>query len=603
MNSVKHQGILKAPTGLPTLALLAVTATATLTAQTTTLPPRLAARPISSGDVSVYKLPSTTEYSSGLNTIPVGEPAYLEVQVDATIPVNKITGVAWKITLQPSASKAVLSDSPLGSAVPIDEPSDRLIYQIAGRKVLRADAVGQYVVTATVSANGTTTDIAQTYIAAKYVGVAACTVCHSGGLAQPMVKTWSKTLHSEIFKDGINGGSGTTGASCLPCHTVGYDVNATMDNGGFTTLMKQLNWTWPAKLQAGNWDAVPSALQNVANIQCENCHGPGSEHANYGGALMAISKPNNSGSCNRCHNAPTHHVKSTEWYSSMHAVTTRDATGTGREGCVGCHTGTGFIARMQGATITDASYRSIDCGSCHEPHGATTPDGAAHLVRNLAKVTLADGTVVSQGGTGLLCMNCHQARQNAATYTASTAGSSHYGAHHGPQADMLQGVNAVNYGKKIPSSAHADVVDDTCVTCHMQATAATDPAFLSAGGHTFKPSVTDAKGNKIELVAACQSCHGPDVTTFNFPLFDYNNDGVIDGAQTEVQKMMDQLSTLLPPDNKVKSALAIDATWTNQQLKAAYNWQFVHDDGSLGIHNMAYTVGILKASIADLTKK
>jgi hypothetical protein len=603
MNRVKHQGILKALPGLLTLALLAVAATTTLPAQTTLLQPRLAARPIASGDVSVYNLPSTTEYASGLTTIGIGEPAYLEVQVDATIPADKIAGVTWTLTLQPSASKAALANSPLGSAVPIDEPSDRLIYQIAGRKLLRADVVGEYVVTATVNAGGTTTTLAQTYIAATYVGIAACKTCHSGGLAEPMVKTWSNTLHSQIFTLGINGGSGTTGAGCFPCHTVGYDANATVANGGFSTVMKQLNWSWPAKLQPGNWDAVPSDLQNVANIQCENCHGPGSEHARYGGSTLAISVPNNSGACNRCHNAPTHHIKSPEWTASMHAVTTRDATGAGREGCVGCHTGTGFLARMQGATITDASYRAIDCVTCHEPHGATTPANSAHIIRNLSKVTLADGTVVTQGGNGMICMNCHQARQNAAAYTATTAGSSHYGAHHGPQADMLQGTNAVTYGKQIPSSAHADVVDDACVTCHMQATASTDASFLKAGGHTFKPSFTDAKGNKVELVAACQNCHGKDITTFNFPLFDYNNDGTIDGVQTEVQKLLDQLSTLLPPDNQVKATLNIDSTWTNQQLKAAYNWQFVHDDGSLGVHNTAYTVGILKASIADLAKK
>jgi hypothetical protein len=602
MNSVKA-GILKALTGLSTLALIAVAAMTTVHAQTTLLPPRLAARPVSSGDVSVYKLPSTTDYSSGLNNVAIGEPAYLEVQVDATIAAAKVTSVTWALTMQPSASKAVLADSPLTSAVPIDEPSDRLIYQVAGRKVLRPDVTGQYIVTATVTANGTTTNIAQTYIAAKFVGIAACTTCHSGGLATPMTKPWSQTAHAQIFTAGINGGSGTTGANCLPCHTVGYDVNATVANGGFSSLMKQLSWTWPTKLQAGNWDAVPSALQNVANIQCENCHGPGSEHANFGGSTLAISVPNNSGACNRCHNAPTHHIKSTEWYASRHAVTTRDPSGAGRESCVGCHTGPGFIQRTQGAKITDTTYRSIDCGTCHEPHGATSPDGAAHIVRTLNKVTLADGTVVKNGGTGLICMNCHQARQNAATYTANTAGSSRYGAHHGPQADMLQGANAVNYGKKIPSSAHAYVVDDTCVTCHMQATATTDAAFLNAGGHTFKPSFTDAKGNKVELLKACQGCHGEEITTFNFPLFDYNNDGTTDGVQTEVQKLMDQLSTLLPPNNNVKTALTIDSTWTNQQLKAAYNWQFVHDDGSLGVHNMAYTIGILKASIADLTKK
>src|SRR5262245_30251416 len=139
MNSPKQHGILKALIGLLTLALIAVAAMTTVYAQTTTtaLQPRLAARPISSGDVSVYKLPSTTEYSSGLNTIAIGEPAYLEVQLDATIPAAKITGVTWTLTMQPSASKATLADSPLTSAVPIDEPSDRLIYQIGGRKMFR----------------------------------------------------------------------------------------------------------------------------------------------------------------------------------------------------------------------------------------------------------------------------------------------------------------------------------------------------------------------------------------------------------------------------------------------------------------------------------
>ena len=38
-------------------------------------------------------------------------------------------------------------------------------------------------------------------------------------------------------------------------------------------------------------------------------------------------------------------------------------------------------------------------------------------------------------------------------------------------------------------------------------------------------------------------------------------------------------------------------------MEASYNWQFVANDGSLGIHNTAYTVGLLKASIANLEGK
>jgi len=59
--------------------------------------------------------------------------------------------------------------------------------------------------------------------------------------------------------------------------------------------MQQLKWTFPTTLQAGNWNKVPVALQNVANIQCENCHGPGSAHAGSGGDMSAISIPQNTG--------------------------------------------------------------------------------------------------------------------------------------------------------------------------------------------------------------------------------------------------------------------------------------------------------------------
>jgi hypothetical protein len=50
----------------------------------------------------------------------------------------------------------------------------------------------------------------------------------------------------------------------------------------------------------------------------------------------------------------------------------------------------------------------------------------------------------------------------------------------------------------------------------------------------------------------------------------------------------------------VKASLTIDSTWTKPQLEAAYNWLFVTNDGSRGIHNTAYAVGLLKASISNL---
>ncbi|HXK03716.1 MAG TPA: hypothetical protein VMS37_15045 [Verrucomicrobiae bacterium] len=594
----------RALVGLLTLALMAVAVTTTLSAQTTTtLTPRLAVRPVTTGDLTNYKLPTGTQLSGGLNTVALGEPLYLEVQVDATIPATQVSGVIWTLTMKPSGSNAALTSSPLGSNVPVYEPSDRQIYQVAGRQLLRPDVKGEYIVTAMVTA-GTSgaTSIAQTYIAGTYVGIAACNVCHGGGLAQVMVPSWSKTAHATLFSSGINGQQGTGyGPNCISCHTVGYDANSTVNNGGFSAVARQLNWTFPTTLQPGNFAAMPTALQNLGAIECENCHGPGSEHANNGGNLIAISVPSNTGQCSQCHDAPTHHIKSSAWYNSMHAVTTRDPAGNAS--CVGCHTGTGFTTRMAGKTITDTTYHPIDCATCHEPHGQTTPSTSAHLVRNSAAPKLADGTVVSTAGLGSLCMQCHQSRQNASTYVDSTAGSAHYGPHEGPQADMLAGTNGYTYGQQVPSSAHQYVVDDTCVTCHMQTVATTDPAFLKAGDHTFKTTYAPAGQPAENLVGACQGCHGSEITSFNFALFDYNGDGKIEGVQTEVQHLLDQLSTMLPPNNSVKTSLTIDNTWTKPQLEAAWNWLFVTNDGSRGVHNTAYTVGLLKASIANLQHK
>jgi cytochrome c1 len=594
-----NQRLPRALTGLLAVALMGVAATTTLSAQTT-MAPRLVVRALTNGDIANYKLPSTTQVSGGLETVALGEPLYMEVQIDIGIPANQIAGVIWTLTTRPDTSKAALAVSPLGSNVPIAEPSDRLVYQVAGRQLLRPDVHGVYIVTATVTAGGSgTTILQQMFIAGTYVGISACTKCHNGGLATVMVPSWSQTAHASLFTNGINGVEGTGyGSGCIACHTVGYDANSTVNDGGFSALATQLGWTFPAVLQAGNFTAMPAALQNVSNIQCENCHGPGSEHANYGGAMEAISIPSNSGACSQCHDEPSHHIKSAAWANSMHAVTTRDPVGNAT--CVGCHTGTGFTARMSGAAITDTTYHAIDCSACHEPHGLTAPSNDSHLIRNMASATLADGTKVTTAGEGILCIQCHQSRVNASTYVDTTVGSAHFGPHEGPQADMLMGTNGYTYGQKVPTSAHQFVVTNTCVNCHMQTVASTDPAFLNAGDHTFSTTYAPAGKPAEDLVGACQTCHGPDIAKFDFPLFDYNGDGVTNGVQTEVQSMLDQLSTMLPPDNSVKTSLNIDSTWTKPQLEAAYNWLFVNNDGSRGIHNTAYAVGLLKASIANL---
>ena len=249
-------------------------------------------------------------------------------------------------------------------------------------------------------------------------------------------------------------------------------------------------------------------------------------------------------------------------------------------------------------------YTPITCSACHDPHDASNP----HQLRIVAPFTLGDGVTITNAGTSQICLECHHTRNgdsgttNIANYSQGLptwAGGSSFGTHHSPQGDMFYGTGGYNYGQNIPSSAYRDAIANPCVTCHMQTTPATnDPAFLLGGGHTFHVVYQNGTTN-IQMTAACATCHGA-ITNVSLVREDYNGDGVIQDVQTEVQSLLDKLSTMLPPDNTVKSSVSTTTNWTQQQLRAAYNWQFVSEDRSKGIHNVAYAVGLLKASMADL---
>src|SRR5579871_3715851 len=132
--------------GLLAMLLMAVVAATAVHAQTT-LQGQIVARPMSNDDRAAYSLPAAVENSGGLATVGLGQPAYLEAEIDINVPASDITGVTWTLSGKPSGSTATLADSPLGNNVPIWEPSDRLVLQVAGRKVFRPDVVGQYTIT------------------------------------------------------------------------------------------------------------------------------------------------------------------------------------------------------------------------------------------------------------------------------------------------------------------------------------------------------------------------------------------------------------------------------------------------------------------------
>jgi nitrate reductase cytochrome c-type subunit len=597
-------------------------------------------RPLSHTEISTYSLTNPPgQFSGGLTTVGIGEPAYLEALANLSLSPSAITNVTWTLVSKPAGSSASLQPSNLGTNVPVYYPADKTIYQVAGRKILRPDVVGTYTVNLFLAMGGSgstnpavySTNLTINITGALYLGVNACASCHSGYFPNiaSIYPTYTNTAHATFFTLAIQGlESSHYNSSCIQCHVVGYDLyNSNIDNG-FNDVAASLDWTFPATLTTTNWTDMPSTLQDLGNIQCENCHGPGSQHVQYTSGLPAntnaICVSYGAGDCSQCHDDLPTHYYSAEWQNSGHANMTRVPSGSAsRIACVRCHTAPGFIEYCNNLTspgtyVTNYNFEALTCQGCHDPHDASNPD----QLRTSVNVTLADGTLVTNGGVGGFCMNCHTSRNGSVTnslveYPALQStwnGGSAFGTHDSPQADMLEGVNAVTYGKVIAQGPHASVVSNTCVGCHMQTIASTDPAFTLAGGHTTLMTynaVTNGVTNVVSVTYVCTQCHGA-LTNFNILVPDSVGYGYAQGIQTQVQILLNQLSMLLPnstyqanPANYVADGLvktpSSQTNWPQKFLQASYNWQFVSDDGSLGVHNGPFAIGLLKASIENLT--
>jgi hypothetical protein len=150
-----------------------------------------------------------------------------------------------------------------------------------------------------------------------------------------------------------------------------------------------------------------------------------------------------------------------------------------------------------------------------------------------------------------------------------TVDSTRWGPHHGPQSAMLLGVGGAGNVDGSPA-AHGKVVQDTCVTCH-----------LYEDNHSFDPNV-----------AACKQCHS-DAENFD-----------IGGVQTEVAGMLDELKTALAANGMIVSVdddTPVVGDYPEAEAAALWNYIFIaHEDKSMGVHNPAYTIALLQASIDAL---
>ena len=295
--------------------------------------------------------------------------------------------------------------------------------------------------------------------------------------------------------------------------------------------------------------------------------------------------------CVACHQSQKIAAKTFQWEHSVHATGGHYERNTAS--CAGCHTSQGFLEVV--ASGEQTPLMDIDdplpqnCYTCHQIHSTFTENDWA--LTQSEPVTLWEGGQTLDLGASNLCISCHQPRvvspalPDPATGGTVTITSSRYGPHHGPQGVMLPGVGGYEVAGSEPyvNSAHtallANNTANACVACHMATAQGTE-----SGGHTFRVANEDGEIN----FAACVACH-----TDNDAL-----DALVLSSQSQIESLLDQLKGVLVDKGlATTSGSSVPGDFTGHQAGALYNYKYVEEDKSLGVHNFKYAKALLINSI------
>ncbi|GJM24131.1 MAG: hypothetical protein DHS20C16_05460 [Phycisphaerae bacterium] len=248
------------------------------------------------------------------------------------------------------------------------------------------------------------------------------------------------------------------GHSCFQCHTTG-PLPLDEDFPEFQDGLPGLEGTW-----------------EEPGIQCESCHGPGSNHVADVSARDLYVDPGST-TCAECHNRPFNaqdkvilasngYIKHHEQYPELlasgghsafncgdchdpHISTAYDRENAIKQACTDCHANVN-MASHEGVTFIRGEYQEVmSCESCHMPYATRSgsnateavsgPDGRigdtkTHIFRiNTAAEDFAsffneDGSEVVRDDQGqaavtldFVCLRCHNGIGNAFSLTVGGA--------------------------------------------------------------------------------------------------------------------------------------------------------------------------------------
>jgi hypothetical protein len=331
--------------------------------------------------------------------------------------------------------------------------------------------------------------------------------------------------------------------------------------------------------------------------------------------------------CVDCHSNSHREGIYEAYFNAAHSSGVSWTRGT-RESCAACHNNEGFIDYIETGAVATGGYNisnPITCTGCHDSHRSFDfeNDGNDMAVRTLDAVDFRvfaeddnlDNYILDYGNASNLCANCHQPRRGTPRSTDYPGKymntSTHWGPHHGPQTALLEGLlgaysTFTNLVEPIPAVQQATHRTNTgaCIDCHMGGT--TDGSF----GHSWVPS-----GNN------CASCHG-DTPYEELIVQGLEEDMITLGALLEnvEGQMIDRASSddpwlpvfeadgvtpvpvigIVHYDEEDDEWHPVRGLFDLQDAEAAWNFLYVLEDQSNGIHNPDYAKAIIKNSIVAM---
>lgn len=364
------------------------------------------------------------------------------------------------------------------------------------------------------------------------------------------------------------------GPNCAGCHTTGLDT-------------RRFRWEDDA-------------------VQCESCHGPGSVHLRtirsvgrnpdeeglrqIRASIVLSADPQICGQCHSQGHEPKDNLPypaeyrpgqndlldaftlvapddSAHWYASGHA---RQKYMQFNESLLSAHT-------TALSSMLESEFADNSCLQCHSGDYRLTE---RLMTRTEEGSSARDPVTLETARFGVTCVNCHEPHsesiQPVDTYALCVdchARPPDAESPHHPAREMFEGTAFVSEVEGIPGSHFSAEDGPRCTTCHMPEIPVENVGTRAS--HRWSPILP---GSTDELQDSCTTCHTDFVD--------------VAGMQRLVADIQASTQTRL---DAAKAALANNSpSWVNTSLA------FVEGDGSLGIHNYAYTDALLKAVEGEL---